>query len=133
MPTTVILYSMSKEWLQSVLAILKETLGEWDLLVNEAKTKWVHFSQQSDQSWKKSKQLGTKLDDEEELKARIALANAAFRTTYTAPVRKKSHLPAAPTPHLQRIGPPCADIQLWHLVPDQETNGQHISLSSPPP
>ena len=72
-------YSTSEDWLKSALPVLVEVFGDWHLKINNSKTEWLHFSgNHEDDSWRKSRQLGTLLDDSEELQRRMALASAAF-------------------------------------------------------
>ena len=62
------------------------------LSINDSKTEWLTFDDDpNNSSWKQSRQLGTLLDEEEDLARRMALASSAFKSMYPSFVRR-SHI-----------------------------------------
>ena len=81
------------DFLTAMLPVCTSILEEWDLHVNEHKTEFVHFylarkgDEDSDgnslvdnEAWRASKSLGSLLCSTRDIKHRIVLAHAAFRT-----------------------------------------------------
>eukprot|EP00117_Sycon_ciliatum_P007131 scpid85535/ scgid10364/ len=76
-------------WLQAALPTITSVLGTWSLKVNEAKTEWIHISSTTT-TWKKSKQLGTLLGEEEDMNHRINKASKAFGQLYSVWLRRSN-------------------------------------------
>ena len=86
-------YSTSRPWLDASLPVIADGLKKWSLRVNQEKTEWIHISRSS-RDWHHSKQLGSLLGEEEDLKRRISQASQAYGRMYSLWLRRQI-VPAA--------------------------------------
>ena len=87
------LYSTSRPWLDASLPVIADGLKKWSLRVNQEKTEWIHISRSS-RDLHHSKQLGSLLGEEEDLKRRISQASQAYGRMYSLWLRRQI-VPAA--------------------------------------
>ena len=86
------LRKVERELLKS---IMKETLSEDDLIVNEDKTEETiinRLKDKNDEEWRKTKKLGSLLGCYEDMKRRIQLSYAAFNTIKKIWYHRKIHI-----------------------------------------
>jgi len=81
------MYSRQRQWLERSLPIVSDTLGDWNLKVNQTKTEWIHLSGDST-GWRSSRQLGSLLGEEEDTIRRINQASKSFGQLYSVWLRK---------------------------------------------
>jgi len=80
-------YSTSRPWLDASLPIIASGLGDWSLNVNQEKTEWIHISATATE-WRNSKQLGSLLGDEEDIRRRMEQASRSYGRMYSLWLRK---------------------------------------------
>ena len=76
--------TLSKPEQELLKSIMKETLAEDDLIVNEDKTEETirnRLKDKNDEEWRKTKKIVSRLGCYEDMKIRIQLSYAAFNTT----------------------------------------------------
>ena len=75
---------------QSCLPVIGDTLKQWDLTVNSAKTEFTHIERFSDciaEEWRLTRKLGSLLGDREDVSRRMQLATGAFQRLWGLWVR----------------------------------------------
>ena len=70
------------------LPVIADGLKMWSLRVNQEKTEWIHISRSS-RDWHHSKQLGSLLGEDEDLKRRISQASQAYGRMYSLWLRRQ--------------------------------------------
>ena len=87
--------TLSKAEQELLKRIMKETLAEDDLIVNEDKTEETilnRLKDKNDKEWRKTKKLGILLGCFENKKRRIQLSYAAFNTIKKIWYHRKIHI-----------------------------------------
>ena len=77
--------------LTALLPVIRDTLEEWNLIVNESKTESVHVHldyPSGQESWRKSKSLGSLLCSKAELTRRCHLGTVAFNSLWAMWMRR---------------------------------------------
>ena len=70
-------YSTSKQWQDASLPLIANGLGKWSLHVNKERTEWIRVTSAS-KKWRVSKQLRSRLGEEEDVRRRIEQASRAY-------------------------------------------------------
>ena len=81
-------YSTERQWLANSLPVKADGLGDWSLNVNSSKTEWLHISD-STTEWRRSKQLGSLLGEEEDLSRRMDQASTSYGRMYSLWIRRQ--------------------------------------------
>ena len=76
------LYSTSKQWLDASLPLIANGLDKWSLCVNKEKTEWIRVTSAS-KEYRVSKQLGSLLGEEEDVRRRIEQASRTYGRMYS--------------------------------------------------
>jgi len=74
-------YSTSRPWLNDALPVIADTLDSWSLNVNQDKTEWLHITSASN-TWRSSKQLGSLMGEEEDIRRRKEQASQSYGRMY---------------------------------------------------
>ena len=80
-------YSTCRLWLENALPVIADTLHDWSLNVNPDKTEWIRVSPDSE-SWRTSRQLGSLMGEEEDVRRRMELASRVFGQLYALWLRR---------------------------------------------
>ena len=78
--------STSPEYLDTILALVDDRLGKWDLRVNQSKTERTSICRSKDrvaEEWRRTRKLGSLIGDREDVARRIQLASVSFKKVWS--------------------------------------------------